>query len=96
MNAVQVLVQGTLNADGTLELAEAPSLPAGPVDVLIRVQAATDRETWWESLQRARAELIAQGQTFRSQGEIDADRDQKRNRDELRRTSLRQQSNPGE
>jgi hypothetical protein len=36
MNPAQVLIQGTLNPDGTLTLAQAPELPAGPVEVLIR------------------------------------------------------------
>jgi hypothetical protein len=38
MNAVQVLVKGTLKSDGTVELSEIPTLPAGPVEVLIRMQ----------------------------------------------------------
>jgi hypothetical protein len=76
MNASQVLVRGRLKPDGTLELDETPALPAGPVEVLIRLQppAHEGAETWWEYLQRSRAELLAQGQTFRRKEEIDADR----------------------
>src|SRR5947209_5253998 len=65
MNASQILVAGTLKPDGTLELRERPMLPPGPVEVLIRAQPAPAEggETWWEYLQAARAELLAQGQT---------------------------------
>ncbi len=87
MNAAQVLVQGTLKSDGTLELDEKPALAAGPVEVLIRAQAAADGTTdsWWEYLQRGRAELLAQGKTFRTKEEIDADRARRREDDEARR-----------
>jgi len=90
MNAMQVLVQGTLRMDGTLELREAPSLPAGPVDVLIRVQSAANgkTESWWEYLQQGRAELLAQGKIFRAKEEIDADRARRRLDDEARRQQL--------
>ena len=91
MNVSQVLVKGTLKTDGTLELSEVPTLPAGPVEVLIRMQppAADNAETWWEYLQRRHAELRAEGQTFRSKDEIDADRARQRSMDEARRRSLR-------
>jgi hypothetical protein len=90
MHASQVLVQGTLKPDGTLELDEKPPLPAGPVEVLIRsqLQVGGEKESWWEYLQRARQELLAQGKSFRSKAEIDADRDRERNAEELRRQSI--------
>ena len=76
MNATQVLVQGTLKPDGSLVLDESPQLPSGPVEVLIRVRRAANggAESWWDYLQRARAELIEQGQSFRTKEEIDDDR----------------------
>jgi hypothetical protein len=75
MNAAQVLVRGTLKPDGTLELQETPSLPSGPVEVLIRAVPANGppTETWWEFLQRGRTELLAQGEVFRSKDEINAE-----------------------
>jgi hypothetical protein len=97
MNAEQVLMQGTLRPDGTVLLAQAPPLPAGPVEVLIRVipDSGPPGETWWEYLQRARAELLAKGQTFRTKEEIDADRARARLCDEERRQTLqRMQSSP--
>ena len=35
MNISQIVVQGILQADGTLLLNEMPNLPAGPVEVFI-------------------------------------------------------------
>lgn len=98
MHMEQAIVRGTLKPDGTLELAERPSLPAGPVEVLIRVQneKATLEETWWEYLQRARGELLAQGFVFRTREEIDADRARQHDKDEARRRSLRSHEPPSE
>jgi hypothetical protein len=91
-------VQGTLKTDGTLELHETPRLPSGPVEVLIRVQPppVRDGETWWEYLQRSRADLLAQGQTFRSKEQIDADGADQRRRDEGRRAAISHLQTPAE
>ncbi len=91
MNAPQVLIRGTLSPDGALVLQEKPALPAGQVEVLIPVipQADAGTETWWEYLQRSRAELIAGGHTFRTREEIDADRGRKQLADEERHQSIR-------
>ena len=61
MNAFQIAIDGTLKPDGTLELNEIPNLAPGPVDVLIRKQIAPTgtSESWWEFLERGRAELLA-------------------------------------
>jgi hypothetical protein len=98
VNALQVVVQGTLRPDGTLELAEAPTLPPGPVEVLIRSQPALDggADTWWEFLQRSRAELLDQGMSFRSKEQVQADCSRQRSQDELRRQELNRQQAPGE
>jgi hypothetical protein len=91
MSAFQVAVHGTLKPDGTLELSEAPQLPPGPVDVLIRAQSTPieGAESWWEYLQCGRAELLAQGQTMRGKEAIDADLARRRSEDENRRRKLR-------
>jgi hypothetical protein len=98
MNASQVVVQGTLNPDGTLKLDESPRLPPGPVEVLIRTQppAGPDGETWWEYLQRERAELLANGHTFRTREEIDNDRARQRSADEARRQTIQDLQTPRE
>src|SRR5262245_52907308 len=71
MSTLQVVVQGTLRPDGTLELEKNPSVPAGPVEVTIRsLRVTPPGEDWWHYLQRARAELEAMGHRFASDAEI--------------------------
>jgi len=67
MTPEQVILHGRLKADGTLELDAKPPLPVGPVEVLIRSvgEQSAAAETWWQCLQRARAELEAAGHRFR-------------------------------
>lgn len=76
MSQTPNIVRGTLLPDGTLELAERPSLPAGPVEVTIRpfstpARTSVSGENWWECLQRLRAEREASGVPFRTREEID-------------------------
>ena len=74
MNEPSNVLRGILHPDGTLELAERPSLPAGNVEVTIRpVVEVAAGENWLEHLQWTRAELEASGATFRTKEEIDAD-----------------------
>jgi hypothetical protein len=74
MDEQPVKVLGTLHPDGTLELAERPSLPAGQVEVTIRPATAERKaESLINYLQRTRAELEASGAVFRTKEEIDAD-----------------------
>ncbi len=75
MAADTVVVQGTLKANGMLELAGPVALPPGPVEVTVRAIAATAPATgdWWEVLQKIRAEQMALGHTPRSVEEIDAE-----------------------
>ncbi len=74
MNETSHVIRGTLNPDGTLELAERPDLPAGPVEVTIRPVAEVPKSgNWFDYLRRARAELEASGAVFRTKEEIDAD-----------------------
>ena len=98
MNAMQVLVHGTIQADGTLRLKEAPPLPAGPVEVLIRAlpPGQNGAETWWTWLELAHAERLAQGQACRSKEAIDADRARQRELDEQRRQSIANTQAPQE
>ena len=74
MSRAQVVVRGTLRPDGTLDLADRPALPAGPVEVVISALPMADdaREDWWHYLQRARAELEAAGHRFLTEDEVNA------------------------
>jgi hypothetical protein len=83
MSALQVVIRGTLTSDGSLVLAERPSLPSGPVEVIIRSlpTADTASEDFLHYLQRARAELEAAGTGFRTKEEIDAELEELRSGD---------------
>ena len=95
MSSIQVLVEGILKPDGTLELKEPPALPSGPVEVLIRpLVRGNDEETWWEFLQRSRAELTAQGHVFRTREEIEQERAISQSLDEERHKSIQQLQSP--
>ena len=71
----EVVLQGRLNPDGTLDLNAKPALPVGAVEVTIRslVQPQVASEDWWQYLQRARSELEAAGHRFRTKEEIDSE-----------------------
>jgi hypothetical protein len=74
MNEPSNVVRGILHPDGTLELAERPTLPAGDVEVTIRPAAkVVTGENWLECLQRIRSEREAAGYPFRTKAEIDAE-----------------------
>jgi len=84
MNASPIIVRGTLRSDGTLELDDPPSLPAGPVEVVLRPLSSTGPagEDWWQYLQRVRGEAEAGGGPYLSQREIDSGREEFRKGDE--------------
>jgi len=73
MTAETIVVQGTLKADGTLELPGPVALPPGPVEVTVRAVAATPGEDLLTLLKRIRAEQQTSGYIPRSREEIDAD-----------------------
>jgi hypothetical protein len=83
MRTSQVVIRGTLTSDGSLVLAERPSLPSGPVEVIIRSLPTADSasEDFLHYLQRARAELEAAGTGFRTKAEIDAELEELRSGD---------------
>ena len=76
MNQTEVIINGTLLPDGSLQLNERPALGAGPVEVTIRPVVkleSTTIQNWWDYLRKARADLEAAGHRFRSREEIDAE-----------------------
>jgi hypothetical protein len=83
MSTRQIVIRGTLTSDGSLELAERPSLPPGPVEVVIRsLPADTVSEDFLQYLQRARTDLEAADAGFRTKEEIDAELEELRSGDE--------------
>jgi hypothetical protein len=74
MSLTEILVQGTLKPDGTLELDHKPDLPPGRVTVLLRQESkpAPPKEDWWQYMQRARRELEESGAKFMDEEEMKA------------------------
>ena len=74
MSINQIVLQGIVHADGTLELPQPLDLKPGPVEVILRPVSAPAHggENWLQYLQRARAELEAMGHRFSTGEEINA------------------------
>lgn len=72
MTPNQAVVQGTLKADGTLELKSKPDLPMGPVEVTIRSisQIPAQSEDWLSCLARTRQDLEATSYPFMTDKEL--------------------------
>jgi hypothetical protein len=72
----EATLEGTLRADGTIELDQKPNLPPGRVQVLVRqvqpAQPSPPQETLLEFMQRSRRELEAAGSHFMNEQEISA------------------------
>jgi hypothetical protein len=74
MNSSAVIVRGTLKEDGTLELADKPELPPGPVRVILEPldPSADSRPGLLEILDQIHAGQRARGFKGRTKEEIDA------------------------
>jgi hypothetical protein len=70
----EVVLEGTLKPDGTLELDQKPSLPPGRVTVVLRQEAELTplQDDWWQHLQRIRAKREAEGYPFMNEAEMKA------------------------
>jgi hypothetical protein len=85
MSQTEFVVQGTLNADGTLELDKKPNLLPGRVTVVLRQQSipTSTQEDWFQHLQRIRAEREATGYPFMNEEETTAHIDWLREEDRI-------------
>jgi hypothetical protein len=75
MSLHEVMVEGTLQPDGTLQLDEKPNLAPGRVTVVLRQEAAappTSQEGWWPFMQRARKKMEEAGCHFMDEKEMQA------------------------
>src|SRR5438552_1897428 len=78
--SIQVVVQGTIQQDGTLVLDERVPMPACRVQVTVQPIMEPPREDpFWESMQRIWAEQKARGHEPRSKEQIDAEIEALRN-----------------
>jgi hypothetical protein len=73
MSLTETVIEGTLNADGTLELDRTPNLRPGRVMVVLRQESglAPATEGWWPYMQRVRAEREAAGYCFLNEAEME-------------------------
>ena len=87
---IEVIVQGTVKSDGTLELNQPVNLPPGDVRVIVQTTTAPSvaGENVLTVLQRIWAERRAKGMRGRSGEEIDADIQSMRNEWEERQQEL--------
>jgi hypothetical protein len=80
MSLIEIVVDGTLKPDGTLELDHKPGLSPGRVTIILRREsgsvpsptAESPNENWWQFMQRARRELEASGAKFMNEEEVNA------------------------
>ena|ERR1043165_4351811 len=73
MSLTEIIVQGTLRPDGTLELDQKPNLSPGRVTVVLRQESEPlPKEDWFEYLQRIRAEREAAGHPFMNEEQTNA------------------------
>lgn len=76
MSLSEVVIEGMLKPDGTLELDQKPNLSPGRVRVVVQpVEPAAQSvplESLWEFMQRTRRELEAAGSHFMNEEEVQA------------------------
>jgi hypothetical protein len=74
MSLTEITVEGTLKADGTLELDHKPNLPPGRVKVVVRqeIEMPPPQEDWFQFLQNARKKMEEAGCHFMDDQEITA------------------------
>ncbi len=74
MNDTAVVVEGRVQPDGRLEVAQRVDLPAGPVQVTVRpVAEPVQPDRFWKMMETIWADLRSSGRTPRTREEIDAD-----------------------
>ena len=76
MDTREVVIDGILKPDGTLELDQKPKLAPGRVRVVVQSVEGSPppatEESLWEFMQRTRRELEATGSHFMSEAEVQA------------------------
>ena len=85
MSLAEVVVEGTLKPDGTLELDHRPDLTPGRVTVVLRQEVASvqPQPGWWSAMQTVRKEMEDAGCHFADEKEIQARIDSLREDDRI-------------
>jgi coenzyme F420-reducing hydrogenase gamma subunit len=83
MNAAAVVVEGTVQPDGTLEVTQKVNLPAGRVHVTVQpVTEPVQPDRFWKMMESIWVDQRVRGRTPRTREEIDAEIDALRNESE--------------
>jgi hypothetical protein len=84
MPLTEIVVEGTLKPDGTLELDQKPELSPGRVTVILRQAVpAPTQEGWWPCMQHARKRMEEAGCHFLNDAEMQARIDELREEDQI-------------
>ena len=79
MSLVEIVVEGTLKPDGSLELDQKPNLAPGRVRITVQAIAdLPDDDPFWSMLKSIWEEQKARGHVARSAEEIEAERNEMR------------------
>lgn len=74
MKAATVVVEGTVQSDGTLEVSQKVDLPAGRVHVTVQpVAEPVQPDRFWKMMESIWAAQLASGRAPRTREEIDAE-----------------------
>ena len=74
MSTTAIVVEGRVRPDGTLEVTEKVSLPAGPVHVTVQpVDQLVQPDRFWKMMESIWADHRASGRPPRTREEIDAE-----------------------
>jgi hypothetical protein len=74
MSPPVVVLQGIIRPDGTLDLAEKVSLPAGRVQVTVQPLADMSQDPFWKRMEAIWSAQQARGHTARSPADVEAER----------------------
>jgi hypothetical protein len=75
MSLSEVIVEGTLKSDGTLELDRKPNLPPGRVQVIVQaLPELPDGDPFWDMMKSIWGQQKARGHVSRSVEEVEAER----------------------
>lgn len=89
MNMTEVVIEGTLKTDGTLELDEKPNVPAGRVQVIVQaIPELPQGHPFWDMMKSIWAGQKARGHVPRSEQEIEAERRETRDRWDERQQAI--------
>jgi len=86
MSMTESVVEGTLNADGTLDLDRKPNLSPGRVTVVLRqapIVMPPIQENWFQSMQAARKKMDEAGCHFMDETEMQEHLDRLREGDRI-------------